>query len=185
MMRKTGVEVEIAQIPEALLDGERTYSGADMEALLTRAKFRAATHALDDKPAPALADDGGQSEDEHPEAEPSEADRPEGEAAGANGAHVEEGAPSRTVSVVAEPTPDVGVADGERPSDGRGIDRAVLQTVVDDFVPPSYPLQVELQNLVAVMECTSRSMLPERFRNLDREATVRRVEELKRLIGER
>ena len=44
---------------------------------------------------------------------------------------------------------------------------------------------MELQNLVAVMECTSRSMLPERFRNLDREASVRRVEELKRLIGER
>ena len=34
MMRKTGVEVEIAEVPEALLDGERTYSGADMEALL-------------------------------------------------------------------------------------------------------------------------------------------------------
>ena len=45
MMKKTGVHVEPDQIPEALLDGARTYSGADMEALLTRAKFRAATDA--------------------------------------------------------------------------------------------------------------------------------------------
>ncbi|MGB3542307.1 ATP-binding protein, partial [Rubrivirga sp.] len=50
MMRKTGVEVEMDAVPEALVDGERTYSGADMEALLTRAKFRAATHALDEDP---------------------------------------------------------------------------------------------------------------------------------------
>ena len=65
------------------------------------------------------------------------------------------------------------------------VTRAILESVVNDFLPPTYPLQVELQNLVAVMECTSRSMLPERFRSLDREATVRRVEELKGLIGER
>jgi hypothetical protein len=56
---------------------------------------------------------------------------------------------------------------------------------VDDFIPPSYPLQVELQTLAAVMECTSRSMLPSKYRDLDREAVVRRIEELKRLVGER
>lgn len=135
MMRKTGVEVPLSEIPEALLDGERTYSGADMEALLTRAKFKAATQ----KVAPTAADT---EEDAGPTAHASQ--------------------------------------DGESP-----VTREILQSVVEDFVPPSYPLQVELQNLVAVMECTSRSMLPERFRTLDREATVRRVEELKRLIGER
>ena len=141
MMRKTGVEVPMSEIPDALLDGERTYSGADMEALLTRAKFRAATHALD---------------------EPDAGDTPSTE------------------------TPSTQDASAPPATTGpRAVDRAVLQAVVDDFVPPSYPLAVELQNLVAVMECTSRSMLPERFRALDREATVRRVEELKRLIGER
>ena len=135
MMRKTGVDVAASEIPEALLDGERTYSGADMEALLTRAKFRAATHALD---AADPAADGA---------------RPGASAPGAS-------APG-------------------------AVTRAILEAVVADFLPPTYPLQVELQNLVAVMECTSQSMLPERFRSLDREATVRRVEELKRLIGER
>ena len=139
MMRKTGVDVPAGEIPEVLLDGERTYSGADMEALLTRAKFRAATHAL------------------------AEVDGVD-EGSGAAGA--------------------AGSGDGEAPAAGR-VTREVLEAVVEDFLPPTYPLQVELQNLVAVMECTSRSMLPERFRNLDREATVRRVEELKGLIGER
>ena len=167
MMRKTGVEVEVAEVPEALLDGERTYSGADMEALLTRAKFRAATHALDAPLAEPVSgpDDGGDSE---AEASPATS----ASAAGDGSAQAE--------AVVAEPEADAASDVGERV-----IDRTVLQAVVDDFVPPSYPLQVELQNLVAVMECTSRSMLPERFRGLDREATVRRVAELKRLVGER
>lgn len=150
MMRKTGVHVSMDEIPEALLDGERVYSGADMEALLTRAKFRAATHALD-----APAD------------EPAATPEPSGDG-------------SAPLAETAEPA---SAARGA--SRGRRVDREILQAVVDDFVPPSYPLQVELQTLVAVMECTSRSMLPERFRELDREEMTRRVGELKRLVGDR
>lgn len=56
--------------------------------------------------------------------------------------------------------------------------------VLEDFVPPSYPLEVELQNLVAVQECTSRELLPEAFRNLDRAFVTRRVRELKSLLEE-
>ncbi len=156
MMKKTGVEVPMSEIPDALLDGERTYSGADMEALLTRAKFRAATRALDAGPGDVPAADDG------PDAGPS-----------GNGAAL----PAAAVEPPAANRGDDG--------DEVRVTREILQSVVEDFVPPSYPLQVELQNLVAVMECTSRSMLPERFRTLDREATVRRVGELKRLIGDR
>lgn len=111
MMKRTGVDLPIEQAPEVLLNGERTLSGADMEALFTRAKFRAAAHG-----------DG---------------------------------------TVTAE----------------------ILQTVVDDFIPPSYPLQVELQTLAAVLECTSRALLPEQYRQMEREQAVRRVETLKALIG--
>ena len=139
MMKKTGVDVPATEIPETLLDGVRTYSGADMEALLTRAKFRAATHALDAPAPPAPTEGDGAAPDAPPAA----------------------------------------------PATPGQVTKAILESVVADFLPPTYPLQVELQNLVAVMECTSRSMLPERFRGLDREATVRRVEELKGLIGER
>ncbi|MCY4223842.1 MAG: AAA family ATPase [Bacteroidetes bacterium] len=43
MMRRTKIEIPKEAIPDALLSGETVYSGADMEALLTRAKFRAAS----------------------------------------------------------------------------------------------------------------------------------------------
>jgi len=43
MMRRTNIQLPEESIPDALLNGETVYSGADMEALLTRAKFRAAS----------------------------------------------------------------------------------------------------------------------------------------------
>jgi len=112
MLKRTGVDIKKEDVPEALLNGERTFSGADMEALLTRAKFRAA-------------------------------------------------------------------ADGR--TKGK-VNKRILQEVVDDFMPPTYPLEVELQTLVAVLECTSKALLPEIYRNMDREAIVRRVDELSHLI---
>lgn len=159
MMKKTRVELDLADVPEVLLDGSRTYSGADMEALLTRAKFRATTHALD-------------------------APRDEPDAAEATAEVLD--APSEAASTTALPVvpPPAAPPVSHRPPP-TPIAREVLEAVVEDFLPPSYPLAVELQNLVAVMESTSRAMLPEAFRELDREASVRRVEELKRLLGER
>jgi len=58
----------------------------------------------------------------------------------------------------------------------------LLQEVVDDFLPPTYPLEIELQTLVAALECTSRTLLPESLRTMDREAMVARVETLKQLL---
>jgi SpoVK/Ycf46/Vps4 family AAA+-type ATPase len=111
MMARTGVDLPLGDVPAELLDGERTYSGADMEAILTRAAFRAA---------------------------------------GSNDGAV---------------TPEL------------------LQTTVNDFIPPTYPTEVELQQLAAVLECTSRDLLPERFRNMDRAEVVERLQELKRMVG--
>ncbi len=108
MMQRTGTELPMETVPEALLSGERPLSGADMEALLTRAAFRAA-----------------------------------GEGNGA-------------------------------------VTSETLQEAVDDFIPPNYPQEVELQTLAAVLECTSRALLPAPYRAMDRKEVVRRVEELKR-----
>ncbi|WP_456424649.1 ATP-binding protein [Rhodocaloribacter sp.] len=109
MMRRTGIDLPMEEIPESLLNGERTFSGADMEALLTRAKFRAAA------------------------------------------------------------------ANSPVTSD-------ILRQTVDDFIPPTYPLEVELQTLSAVLECTSRALLPEKYRAMDRETIVRRIEAIRKLI---
>ncbi len=64
------------------------------------------------------------------------------------------------------------------------VTREDVEAVVKDFMPPSYPLEVELQNLVAVQECTSRDLLPEVFSKLDREFVTRRVKEIKLLLEE-
>ena len=112
MLRRTEVNVKMDEIPESLLNGERVFSGADMEALLTRAKFRAAADA-----------------------------RTKGK-----------------------------------------VSKRILQEVVDDFMPPTYPLEIELQTLVAVLECTSRALLPVQYREMDRETIVRRIAELKQFV---
>ncbi len=65
------------------------------------------------------------------------------------------------------------------------IQREDLEEAVQDFIPPSYPHEIELQNLVAVLECTSREMVPKRFRNMDRSRLVTQIRELKELMGER
>jgi len=58
------------------------------------------------------------------------------------------------------------------------VGRGNIQAVLDDFVPPSYPSEIELQNLVAVLESTSRSLLPEKYRSADRAELLRRLREL-------
>ena len=49
-------------------------------------------------------------------------------------------------------------------------------------MPPTYPLEIELQTLVAVLECTSRALLPEKYREMERETIVRRIDELRQFV---
>jgi AAA+ superfamily predicted ATPase len=53
-----------------------------------------------------------------------------------------------------------------------------LKAAILDFIPPSYPTEIELQNMVAVLECTSKNLLPEKYRNMDRGEILKRVAEL-------
>jgi len=111
--KKTRVEVAIASFAALLPEKGKLLSGADIEAMLTRARFRA----------------------------------------------------------LAEGREKVTAAD--------------IQNVVSDFVPPSYPLEIELQNLAAVQECTSRELLPAQYQTLDRDSITTRIRELKTLLEER
>ena len=61
------------------------------------------------------------------------------------------------------------------------VDVEDLKFAIADFIPPSYPTEIELQNLVAVLECTSKSLLPEEYREMDRGEVLRRVSELSAL----
>lgn len=110
MMQRTQITLEDHEIPVVLVDGTRTFSGADMEAILTRAKFRA-----------------------------------------------------------------VALNEGKVTSE-------ILDDTVADFIPPTYPQEVELQTLAAVAECTSRQLLPEKYRDMEREEVLKRIEEIKMMI---
>ena len=65
------------------------------------------------------------------------------------------------------------------------VTREDMEETMSDFVPPAYPHEIELQNLVAVLECTSKEMVPRRFQNPDRAKLVKDIRELKALLGER
>jgi AAA+ superfamily predicted ATPase len=64
------------------------------------------------------------------------------------------------------------------------IDVDDLKEALEDFIPPSYPTEIEMQNLAAVLECTSRSLLPAKYQKMDRAEVARRAKELAFLIRE-
>jgi AAA+ superfamily predicted ATPase len=106
MAKKTGLKMTEPYMPKVIEKGTKSFSGADMEAALTRAKFRAA-------------------------------------AAG-------------KIKVTPE----------------------MLDETLEDFMSPGYPEEVELQTLHAVLECTSRVLLPEEYRDMDRAVIMSRIDEL-------
>jgi SpoVK/Ycf46/Vps4 family AAA+-type ATPase len=110
MQRKTSTEIRSVEVEKFFLEHAGMLSGADIEAVLVRARMKSAL---------------------------------ENEAA-------------------------VGVDD--------------LKAALEDFVPPSYPTEIELQNLVAVLECTSKSLLPEKYRQMNRSEVIRRANELAALV---
>ncbi|HEX7879640.1 MAG TPA: AAA family ATPase [Candidatus Eisenbacteria bacterium] len=76
------------------------------------------------------------------------------------------------------------VADAEGVGDGRSLTADVLKQVFADFIPTSNALERELQVLVAVQECTSREILPEVYRSMDRADLAARINELRVLLNE-
>jgi SpoVK/Ycf46/Vps4 family AAA+-type ATPase len=62
------------------------------------------------------------------------------------------------------------------------VSRETLRHAFADFIPATSPLERELQILVAVQECTSREVLPESYRSMERSEVAERITELRRLI---
>src|SRR6201993_680231 len=58
------------------------------------------------------------------------------------------------------------------------VDAQDLEAALEDFIPPYYPTEIDLQNMVAVLECTSKSLLPKQYRELERAELIRRTNEL-------
>jgi SpoVK/Ycf46/Vps4 family AAA+-type ATPase len=64
------------------------------------------------------------------------------------------------------------------------VKREDMETAMGDFIPAAYPHEVELQNLVAVLECTSKEMIPKQFREMSRTKIINDIQQLKALLGE-
>jgi hypothetical protein len=52
-----------------------------------------------------------------------------------------------------------------------------------DFIPADTARQREYQELLAVLECTSRELLPDRYADLSREFVERQVQQIKEIMG--
>jgi AAA+ superfamily predicted ATPase len=71
-------------------------------------------------------------------------------------------------------------------ADGTGSADVSIETLrhaFADFIPATSPLERELQILVAVQECTSREVLPESYRSMERSAVLARINELRMLLN--
>lgn len=108
MLKKTGIDsIDVSALPDSFFDNLPILSGAEMEAILTRAKFKAVAKNL----------------------------------------------PHVTLDI--------------------------LQETIQDFLPPTYPEEIELMNYVAVLECTSKELLPERYRQMSRDEVLQKIREIK------
>jgi SpoVK/Ycf46/Vps4 family AAA+-type ATPase len=73
---------------------------------------------------------------------------------------------------------DAAAGDGDLP-----VTAETLRQAFNDFIPATSPLERELQILVAVQECTSREVLPETYRAMEREVVLARINELRGLLN--
>ena len=60
-----------------------------------------------------------------------------------------------------------------------------LLKTIQDFIPAAYPYEIELQNLVASIECTSKEMVPKKYRDMSRQKLLSEIMEIKQMLGER
>jgi SpoVK/Ycf46/Vps4 family AAA+-type ATPase len=60
----------------------------------------------------------------------------------------------------------------------------IIRGVLEDFRPSAYVERLEFMDLLAIKECTDSKFLPERFRGLSLAEVNRRIEELRRVLGE-
>jgi len=67
--------------------------------------------------------------------------------------------------------------------DQKALSAGLLRELIRDFQPPSYPLELEYQRLIAAFECTSRQLLPPDLAAVPPEAIGARLAELRAALG--
>ncbi len=75
-------------------------------------------------------------------------------------------------------------SDGASDSSSDEIPAELLARAFADFIPATSALERELQVLAAVQECTSREILPARYRDQEREGILRRIQDIKTMLAD-
>jgi SpoVK/Ycf46/Vps4 family AAA+-type ATPase len=70
------------------------------------------------------------------------------------------------------------------PDAGDEIPKETLARAFADFIPATSALERELQVLAAVQECTSKEILPPRYRNQERETILKRIQDIRTMLAE-
>jgi AAA+ superfamily predicted ATPase len=65
------------------------------------------------------------------------------------------------------------------------ISRTDMEEIMADYNPPFYEQEIRLQNLAAILDCTSRKMVPKRFQGMTNTKLLGEIRELKATLGER
>ncbi len=65
----------------------------------------------------------------------------------------------------------------------KALDAALLGQLIADFEPPSYPLEIEYQRLIAAFECTSRALLPADLAAMPAAEIAARLNELRAAVA--
>jgi ATP-dependent 26S proteasome regulatory subunit len=65
------------------------------------------------------------------------------------------------------------------------ISRTDMEEIMADYNPPFYEQEIRLQNMVAILDCTSRKMVPKRFQGMTNTKLLSEIRELKATLGER
>jgi AAA+ superfamily predicted ATPase len=73
-------------------------------------------------------------------------------------------------------------SDGAQAQGATDVSAETLRHAFSDFIPATSGLERELQILAAVQECTSREVLPERYRLMERSVVLARINELHALL---
>jgi len=59
-----------------------------------------------------------------------------------------------------------------------------VEEAINNFIPAVYPYEVELQNLVSVLECTHKEMIPTKYQNMPKTKIAESLRQIKAILGE-
>ncbi len=174
LRRKLGIATPVARLSEVASEAQLLgLSGSDLEAVLVRA-------ALESEGSSEASSEGSSEAPSEGSSEASSEGSSEASSKAWSAAAAEASAPAALgTAPPADPPGPAAVAPAAARAANGVVSAEHLRRALADFIPPANSQERELQVLYAVLESTSRELLPAAYRDLDRGAVQARVNELR------